>query len=193
MQPILAEADWWLIDSCPTEQTKNISHCCSLSYVHIRPFSLFACSGRWNASGCPQYPQFPTANGGTQGLTIDGIESLHNWRDFAVGNIFLAVSMISPIFPTFPSTLVPFSHGRNHMNYRNCHSKERVLQLETIWCNKTINSHMNQLGQNSSGIEFSMRSCIRMPGMVYSQICAWLNQLRSTHDCSALITLHLHW
>ena len=31
------------------------------------------------------------------------------------GDIFLAVNMISPIFPTFPSTLVPFLRGQNHI------------------------------------------------------------------------------
>ncbi len=31
------------------------------------------------------------------------------------GEIFLAVNMISPIFPIFPSLLVPFSLIRNHM------------------------------------------------------------------------------
>ncbi len=40
------------------------------------------------------------------------------------GHIFLAVNMISPIFPIFPSLLVPFSLIRNHLE----------AQLENTFC-----------------------------------------------------------
>ncbi len=53
-------------------------------------------------------------------LYIFGKKRFPSFRKYIVfhgyyGDIFLAVNMISLIFPILPSTLVPFSHGRNQI------------------------------------------------------------------------------
>ncbi len=52
------------------------------------------------------------------------------------GDIFLAVNMIFPIFPTFPCTLVPFSRGWNQLLCENCIRMHEVLHTEFAMCNQ---------------------------------------------------------
>ncbi len=74
--------------------------------------------GNKGKSCCLQEKYLHSTHGKTY---IFGKKEMSFFRKYIVfhgyyGDRYLAVIMISPIFPIFPSTLVPFSCDRNHMS-----------------------------------------------------------------------------